>query len=368
MAVGGKVGRPKPRPLAPIDAYWNQNSHEGANAKQGMVIDMEQRVYVGMHDGVCAVFSKDDGQTWQQGPVTPLPHAAARLTASPVDPKRAFLAAYEAGVYRTDDSGLTWQHLGSYPTPYAHSVLAHPSDAATVYVGSEPAALFQSTDSGDSWQECPGFRAVPESKDWGFHAETRDSHVRDLRMAHDDPARLFAGIEVGGMVRSQDGGSTWKQLPGLNDDIHCVNLSRSRPHTVYVATARAPYRTDDEGDHWELINAGLDRRYTLHIAADPEDADLVLVTVSANAGRKDPQFYRSTNGGRSWTLVEGLGQGEEPADMVVAFDWDSESPGRVYAGTDGGNLFCSEDLGETWKQLPVSLPSVAVGSLAVGKA
>ena len=328
---------------------------------------MEQRVYVGMHDGVCAVFSKDDGQTWQQGPVTPLPHAAARLTASPVDPRRAFLAAYEAGVYRTDDGGLTWQHLDSYPTPYAHSVLAHPSEASTVFVGSEPAALFQSTDSGGTWQEFPGFRAVPESKDWGFHAETRDSHVRDLRVSPAGPSCMFAGIEVGGMVSTHDGGATWKQLPGLNDDIHCVNLSQDRPRTVYVATARAPYRTDDEGENWVVINTGLDRRYTLHIAADPDDADMVLVTVSENAGRKSPQFYRSINGGHSWSLVEGLGEGDNPEDMVVTFDWDAGSPGRVFAGTDGGKLFCSDDRGETWKELPVSLPTVAVGALAVSR-
>ena len=43
----------------------------------------QKRIYVGMHDGVCAVFSQDGGKTWQQGPVTPLAHAAARLTSSP---------------------------------------------------------------------------------------------------------------------------------------------------------------------------------------------------------------------------------------------------------------------------------------------
>ena len=111
-------------------------------------------IYVGMHDGVCAVTSEDDGKNWRQGPVTTLPHAASRLTASPVKPERAYLAAYEAGVYRTDDAGLTWRHIDSYPTEYAHSVLAHPVEPDAVYAGSEPAAVFQSKDAGESWQEC----------------------------------------------------------------------------------------------------------------------------------------------------------------------------------------------------------------------
>ena len=329
-------------------------------------MSQEKRLYIGMHDGVCAVTSADAGATWQQQAVTPLAHAAARLTASAAAPQRAYLAAYEAGVYRTDDGGLTWNHLDSYPTDYAHSVLAHPTEAETVYVGSEPAAVFRSADGGNTWEEFGGFRAVPESTEWGFHAPTRDSHVRDLRVAPDNPQRLYAGIEVGGMVSSGDGGVSWRQLPGLDADIHCVNLSGDRPGSVYVATASAPYRSDDAGGQWELINNGLARRYTLHIAAAPDDADLVLVTVSENARRKSPQFYRSTDGGRNWTLIDGLGQGEDAVDMVVAFDWDPQQPEQVYAGTDGGKLFRSEDRGLTWRQLPVSLSSVAVGALAVG--
>ena len=65
----------------------------------------QRTLYVGMHDGVCALHNTDAGQTWQQGPVTPLAHAAARLSTSAAAPQRAYLAAYEAGVYRTDDGG-----------------------------------------------------------------------------------------------------------------------------------------------------------------------------------------------------------------------------------------------------------------------
>ena len=132
-----------------------------------------------------------------------------------------------------------------------------------------------------------------------------------------------------------------------------------------MATASAPFRSSSGGDAWEKINDGLARRYTLHIAAAPDDADQVLVTVSENAGRKAPQFYRSSDGGRSWQKVEGLGEGEDAKAMVVAFEWDPSSPDDVYAGTDGGELYRSTDRGQTWRRLPVTLPSVAVGALAV---
>ena len=330
-------------------------------------MSQQQRlIYVGMHDGVCAIGSDDGGKTWQKGPVTPLPHAAARVTASPVNPQRAWLAAYEAGVYRTDDGGTTWTHVDSYPSDYAHSVLADPDSVDAVYVGSEPAALFRSEDGGESWAECLSFQDVPESSNWGFHAPTRDSHIRDLVVSPGDSSLLYAGIEVGGVVRSTDGGGNWQQLPGLDDDIHCLHLGTDEKKRVYVATASAPYRSSNGGDEWEKINDGLDRRYTLHIAAAPDDADQVLVTVSENARRKSPQFYRSADGGQTWQKVDGLGEGEEPESMVVAFEWDPSSPGDIYAGTDGGKLYHSPDRGQSWQQMPVALSSIAVGALAVG--
>ena len=325
--------------------------------------DSSRRIYVGTHDGVCALNTFDGGLTWQQGEMTPLANAAARLSVSPVDPDRAYLAAYEAGVFRTDDGGGTWKKLSSYPTGYAHSVLAHPNEPGVLFVGSEPAAVFRSDDGGETWEECRGFQEVPEANQWNFHGD-RLSHVRELRAAPGDPNTMFAGIEVGGVVKSSDGGKSWTQLHGLHDDIHLVNISEANPRRIYVATAEAPYRSDDGGGHWEMINDGLERRYTLHISAAPHDADVVLVTVSSSAGRSNPQFYRSTDGGSHWQLIESVGADD---DMVVAIDWDPTIRDRVYAGTDGGRIYCSDDGGQQWEPVPVRLPTIAIGAMVVAQ-
>ncbi len=103
--------------------------------------DSNRRIYVGTHDGVCALNTDDGGLTWKQGKITPLANAAARLSVSPLQPDRAYLAAYEAGVFKTDDGGNTWNKLPAYPTGYAHSVLAHPDEPDVLFVGSEPAAV-----------------------------------------------------------------------------------------------------------------------------------------------------------------------------------------------------------------------------------
>ena len=318
----------------------------------------ETTLYIGTHDGVCTV-TRSNG-SWVKGSVTPLNHAAARLA---LGPGRAYLAAYESGVWRSDDGGRTWACLDSYPSSYAHSVAVHPQDPDCLYVGSEPAALFRSGDGGVTWEECGSFRDHPGAQDWGFHGG-RGSHVRDLHFAERDASRMYAGIEVGGVIRSLDGGGTWQQLDGTHPDVHSLHICNSRPQTIYAATAGGPYRSDDAGETWSSLLDGLERRYTVPISASPNDPDTVLVAVATGPQRKGAQAYRSVDGGRSWQRLP-LGADD---DMVITYAWDPANPGSVYAATDSGLLYSSSDEGETWESLDVDLPPLAVGALQVAPA
>ena len=320
-------------------------------------------LYAGMRDGVCALTSIDGGDTWHKGPVTLLAHAASRLAVCAGDSRRAYLASYESGVYRTDDGGQSWRKLSSYPCDYAHSVAVFPENHDRILVGGEPAAIYLSEDGGNTWQECLGFKQVPESDNWFFHSQTRDSHVRDLQLAPDDPNLIYAGIEVGGIVRSKDGGVTWQQLQGTDDDIHSICFSPHNPSTVYTGTARGPFRSDDRGDNWRPITDGLERRYTVPVTPSPDDDRHVLLSVATNSRRKGAEAYVSDDGGTQWSRLWDLGADD---DMAVAFVWDPVDSHRVYAGTDSGKLYGSADRGRSWSPLNVELPSLAVGALALG--
>ena len=321
------------------------------------------RIFIGMHDGVTTLTSAD-GAEWKQGPVSPLEHAAAKVAVAPSSSERAYLVAYEAGVHRSDDGGLTWRQLSAFPTDHAHSLAIHPQDPDTVYVGSEPASVYCTRDGGASWEECSAFRAVPGADEWSFHWEGRHAHVRTLCISPADPNVLYAGIEVGGILRSRDGGGTWEHLHGAHPDVHKVIGSPSLPSTVYAATAHGPYRSDDGGDTWEDIGEGLERRHNIPIVQSPDDHNLVIAGVASSARRKDAQAVRSTDGGRSWTRIAGLGAEE---NMVVALVWDSADANRVFAGTDQGVIYASDDRGATWRVICDSLPTVAVGAMAAAR-
>ena len=71
----------------------------------------------------------------------------------------------------------------------------------------------------------------------------------------------------------------------------------------------------------------------------------------------------SPNAGKTWQHLTAIGADDA---MVVAMDWDPSNPQRVYAGTDRGAVFCSQDRGVSWEPLPITLRTIAVGALVVG--
>lgn len=320
------------------------------------------RLYIGIVDGIRTIDVDRNGGGVEQVGELRLEHAAARIAVSGTKAGRVYLAAYESGLWRSDDGGASWHGLTTYPEPYAHSVAVDPEDGDLVYAGAEPAALYRSTDGGKTWEECKAFTAVPESAQWGFHGN-RKSHVRELRFGPGERNTIYAGIEVGGIVRSRDGGSSWEQLTGTDPDIHTIHVSESRPETVYAATANGPYRSDDSGNTWTHINSGLARRYSVPVSVAPSDYRRVFASVSDNPGRRSgAHAYMSTDAGESWTQLA-IGADD---DMVIAYAWDPHDANRVYAGTDSGKLYVSLDTGESWETIDAGLDSIAVGALATG--
>jgi photosystem II stability/assembly factor-like uncharacterized protein len=322
---------------------------------------MAVRLYIGTHDGVLALTSQDSGRTWCEGPVTPLAHAAAKIGVAQRMPRRAYLAAYESGVYRTDDGGNTWRHLDSYPVEHAHSVAVHPGNPHVAYVGSEPAMVFKTTDGGATWTRLDSFAEVDGAEQWSFHWEGRHGHVRALALMPGRPDAVCAGIEVGGLVVSGDGGASWRAVAGTDRDVHTIAFSEAKPERVYAATAKGPFRSDDGGATWQPIMDGLDRRHSIPIAPAPDDPDRVLLGVAESARRKNAEACLSTDGGHSWRVLSGLSNTD---DMVVALAWHPTGPCTAFAGTDLGRLYVSHDCGESWAETSVRLPRIAVGAMA----
>jgi photosystem II stability/assembly factor-like uncharacterized protein len=226
------------------------------------------------------------------------------------------------------------------------SLAAGPDGA--LYAGTEPSGLFRSDDGGESWRELAGLLELPSRPTWSFPPRPWTSHVRWIAPSPHDPALVLVGIELGGLMRSEDGGETWADhRPGAQRDVHSLSWHPVARERAYEAGGGGAAWSFDAGQSWEAADAGRDRHYTWAVAPDPEDSDRWYVSASTGpfaahgGGDARARLYRWEGGG-PWREV-----GAFAAMPYVLASVD----GRLLAGLGDGTLLASRDRGDTWDAL-----------------
>ncbi|MBV8151997.1 MAG: hypothetical protein JOY59_10605, partial [Candidatus Eremiobacteraeota bacterium] len=238
------------------------------------------------------------------------------------NPDRLYAATRRGGFFRSDDRGRTWDEKNDgLIYKEAWSIAQHPA-TGELYLGTGPAAVFKSTDFGDRWTFCEGLHRLPETKDWTFPNPPHIAHVKGLALSRTDPNVVLGAIEEGWLIRSTDGGATWKTLKsGPDFDSHTVRVMADNPRVLLSTSGNGIYRSEDLGDHFAPATEGLTRMYVAQIVAHDAEPQ-VLFTAAAEVPPPhwrrpegaNSKFFRSDDQGRSWqTLAGGL-----PAHMTAA--------------------------------------------------
>jgi photosystem II stability/assembly factor-like uncharacterized protein len=161
---------------------------------------------------------------------------------------------------------------------------------------------------------------------------------------------LLVGIELGGLMRSTDGGETWQDhRPDAQPDVHSLTWHPRAAARAYEAGGGGSAWSDDAGDTWHRADDGRDRNYTWSVAVDADDPELWYVSAStgpfAAHGGRDPQakIYRR-RGREPWQALGG-GLPEPLPAMPYAL---VAADGRLFAGFADGRLWESRDRGDTW--------------------
>jgi photosystem II stability/assembly factor-like uncharacterized protein len=257
------------------------------------------------------------------------------------------------GVWKSAD-GETWSDLG-LPQEDVYSVAVSPVDGR-VYAGCEPSMLFVSTDAGASWTELAALRELPSAPSWSFPPRPWTSHVRWIGPSPHDAELLLVGIELGGLMRSEDGGRTWADhRPGAQPDVHSLAWHPAVPGRAYEAGGGGAAWSRDGGETWTPADEGRDRHYTWAVAVDPADPDCWFVSASPGpfnahrAGEAQALVYRWRGEGPWEPLDGGLPQPLDamPYSFAVADD-------RLFAGLSDGRLYESRDRGDTWTELALA--------------
>jgi hypothetical protein len=275
------------------------------------------------------------------------------LAVDPGDPNSVYAGLREGGVRRTTDGGRSWVDC-ALPQNGVFSLAVSAADGA-VYAGTEPSALFRSEDGGETWRELTALLELPSRPTWSFPPRPWTSHVRWIAPSPHDRDLILVGIELGGLMRSTDGGATWQDhRPGAQPDVHSLAWHPRNAGRAYEAGGGGAAWSDDAGDTWHPADEGRDRHYTWSVAVDPADPELWYVSAStgpfAAHGGRDPQalIYRRRDG--RWHALTGGGLPEPLPAMPYALVARDD---RVFAGLADGELWESGDHGDTWRACPL---------------
>ena len=328
-------------------------------------------IIAAMQDSLITLKSSKTG--WKKQTQESLKDTSPQCIAfDPRNSNRAYCGTFGDGLWKTDDSGQTWNSIGkasiSSKDVMSVSVSRHlkrgNNEFNTVYVGTEPTALYRSDDGGISWEKMSALNNLKSSTSWSFPPRPWTSHVRWIEPDVNNPGYVFAAIEAGALVQSHDGGRTWiDRVEGGPYDTHTMATHKKMPGHLYSAAGDGYFESYDYGQTWKRLVAGLDDyNYLLGLALDSRDPKTVVVSASQGAyqahSREDPKSLvcvstsstddANNNRDREWKVVKGL---PEPSGTIISIlAANPKVAGEFYAINNRG-IFCSTDSGNSWKML-----------------
>ena len=265
------------------------------------------------------------------------------------NPECVLVGCREGGLFESEDGGAGWRDA-DLPSPDVFSVAYSSADGAA-YAGCEPSALWVRR-NGD-WDELAALRDLPSASTWSFPPRPWTSHVRWIAPSPHDANLLLAGIELGGLMRSEDGGGSWEDhRPGAQRDVHSLAWHPTEPGRAYEAAGGGSAWSRDSGETWESADEGRDRHYTWALAVDPGDPDCWFVSAApgpfeAHGSRPARAGLYRWRGDGPWEELDlGLPRPLETMPYALAATAD----GLVAALRDG-RLFQTDDQGDSWRPL-----------------
>ena len=378
---------------------------------------MSDRILVGTRKGTFLVERK--GGCWTPRLSG---HAAVPVNFVAADPHTGTAWAalghghWGAKLSRSRDGGATWEDVPQIAYPEGARYLSMPDpgegegasvtvkDATLqklwilgfapgrIYAGTIPGGLFESGDDGESFELNRGLWNH-ESRGGDLFAGEGSGHthwfgtpasesgdfapgIHSILVDPRDADHLYVAISTAGVLESTDGGRTWRgrnqgmlmdYLPDpaadWGHDPHAIELCPAQPDHLWQQNHCGVFYSSDGAATWKKVSApehGV--HFGFPIAVDPEDGRTAWVVPGKSDSHRttiDGGLFvaRTQDGGETWApLREGLPQ--EHAYDVVYRHALGNAGGRLAFGSTTGNLYVSEDQGESWISVAHNLPPI----------
>ena len=219
---------------------------------------------------------------------------------------------------------------------------------------------------------------------WRMIGPFRGGRTRAVAGVPSQPNVFYIGQVNGGVWKSDDYGRTWNPIfdQQLSQSIGAIALAPSDPKIIYVASGEGLHRPDlsigngiykstDGGKTWTHLDGLRDGQQIPALAVDPRDPNRLFAAVLGHpyGPNEERGIFRSSDGGSTWQKVLYKDENTGGSDVEM----DPSNPNVLYAALwetregpwednnqfngTGGGLFKSTDGGNTWRQLTKGLPN-----------
>lgn len=248
------------------------------------------------------------------------------ITVAPSDPNVVYVGMGEAdmrsnisygdGMYKSNDAGKTWKHIGLKEADAIATIEVHPKNADIVYVASvgnpfapnKERGVYRSNDGGKTWKQI----LAKNDSTGAYHVRLDPNNplvvYATMWQAYRNGHSMSSGGKSSGLFKSVDGGDTWECLnekPGMPKGLLGkigVAVSPANSNRLYAMIENAKgglYRSDDAGEHWQLINEdkNLWQRpwYYMNLQTLPDNEN-GLIVLNVNS-------FKSVDGGKTFSRI-----------------------------------------------------------------
>jgi len=285
--------------------------------------------------------STDGGRKWKES--SELKNEALHsMTQSKADPNVLIVGTFN-GIFRSDNSGDSWDQLPTQSTPglvHVESLAMDPRNSDIIYAGTWYLP-YKTVDGGKSWKSIK-------------NGIIDDSDIFAIDIDPRDPNHLIASA-CSGIYETKSGGESWRKVQGIPSQsrrTRAILQHPSVPGVVFAGTTEGFWRSDKGGDadSWMVTTS---RQLEINsISVHPSRPETIYI------GTNNYGVMVSYDSGKTFTPTNG-GYSGRFANSIVA---DREMPNRIYAATintatGGGFLFASNDNGQTWRPSMRNMPS-----------
>lgn len=244
-----------------------------------------------------------------------------------------FGGTQDTGVVRGSGS-MDWDVLVPGDAGY---VAVSPDDTQVLYASLTNLSIYKSTDGWENYADATN----------GIDSGDKFLFVTPFVLDPADSKRLWTGGAH--MWRTDDAAGSWKKASGkLTGSASALAVSPSDPDRVLAGTSEgwvhrtSSARTSTADTAW--LSSQPRKGFVSSMAFDPSDPNVVYATYSSFGG---VHVWKSTDGGATWTGIDGVGRGALPDLPVNAIAVDPEDGRQLFLATDLG-VFVSRDGGANW--------------------